>query len=143
MNAPFVLLVDDEAPFVETMTKRLTKRNLRVIMALSGQEALEKQPEANARSSLLCQDLSSKRAIEYITSMPSVTRASYRVRHHNFDEIITRDKRESYFLGLNSEENKVIFLNPDNGFEPETRYNGKHVCYLKVFSINYPVNWIE
>lgn len=42
MNAPFVLLVDDEEPFVETMTKRLTKRNLRVIMALSGQEALEK-----------------------------------------------------------------------------------------------------
>ncbi len=42
MNAPFVLLVDDEVPFVETMTKRLTKRNLRVIMAFSGQEALEK-----------------------------------------------------------------------------------------------------
>ena len=41
MNAPFVLLVDDEAPFVETMTKRLTKRNLRVIKALSGNEALE------------------------------------------------------------------------------------------------------
>ncbi|MBW1828270.1 MAG: response regulator [Deltaproteobacteria bacterium] len=42
MNAPFVLLVDDEEPFVETMTKRLTKRNLRVIMAFNGQEALEK-----------------------------------------------------------------------------------------------------
>ncbi len=42
MNAPFVLLVDDEAPFVETMTKRLTKRNLRVIMAFSGKEAIEK-----------------------------------------------------------------------------------------------------
>ncbi len=42
MNAPFVLLVDDEAPFVETMTKRLTKRNLRVIMAFNGSEALEK-----------------------------------------------------------------------------------------------------
>ena len=42
MNAPFVLLVDDEVPFVETMTKRLTKRNLRVIMAFNGQEALEK-----------------------------------------------------------------------------------------------------
>ena len=42
MNPPFVLLVDDEVPFVETMTKRLTKRNLRVIMAFSGQEALEK-----------------------------------------------------------------------------------------------------
>jgi len=42
MNAPFVLLVDDEVPFVETMTKRLTKRNLRVIMAFSGGDALEK-----------------------------------------------------------------------------------------------------
>ncbi len=42
MTAPFVLLVDDEEPFVETMTKRLTKRNLRVIMAFSGSEALEK-----------------------------------------------------------------------------------------------------
>ncbi len=42
MNAPFVLLVDDEVPFVETMTKRLTKRNLRVLMSHSGQEALEK-----------------------------------------------------------------------------------------------------
>ena len=41
MIAPFVMLVDDEVPFVETMTKRLEKRNLRVITAFSGQEALE------------------------------------------------------------------------------------------------------
>lgn len=38
---PYVMLVDDEAPFVETMTKRLTKRDLKVITALSGQEALD------------------------------------------------------------------------------------------------------
>ena len=37
----FVMLVDDEAPFVETMTKRLIKRDLNVISAFSGQEALE------------------------------------------------------------------------------------------------------
>ena len=41
MNNPFILLVDDELPFVETMTKRLTKRELRVISAYSGSEALE------------------------------------------------------------------------------------------------------
>jgi DNA-binding NtrC family response regulator len=35
------MLVDDEVPFVETMTKRLVKRNLNVITAFSGQEALE------------------------------------------------------------------------------------------------------
>ncbi len=41
MIIPLVLLVDDEVPFVETMTKRLTKRNLRVITAFSGEEALK------------------------------------------------------------------------------------------------------
>jgi DNA-binding NtrC family response regulator len=42
MVSPLVLLVDDEVPFVETMTKRLSKRELMVIAAYSGREALEK-----------------------------------------------------------------------------------------------------
>ena len=37
----FVMLVDDEVPFVETMTKRLEKRDIRVISAHSGEESLE------------------------------------------------------------------------------------------------------
>ena len=37
-----VLLVDDETPFVETITKRLTKRDLNVSSAGSGREALAK-----------------------------------------------------------------------------------------------------
>jgi DNA-binding NtrC family response regulator len=41
MTTPFVMLVDDEAPFLETMTKRLAKRSLNVKTALSGQAALE------------------------------------------------------------------------------------------------------
>jgi len=41
MNHPLVMLVDDEAPFVETMTKRLAKRELDVVSALSGQAALD------------------------------------------------------------------------------------------------------
>ena len=41
MTLTLVMLVDDEAPFVETMTKRLEKRDLRVITAFSGQEALK------------------------------------------------------------------------------------------------------
>lgn len=39
---PSVLLVDDEVPFVETMAKRLAKRDLMVDTAFSGKEALEK-----------------------------------------------------------------------------------------------------
>jgi len=37
-----VLLVDDEAPFVEALGKRLSKRELNVVTAFSGTEALEK-----------------------------------------------------------------------------------------------------
>lgn len=37
----YVMLVDDEIPFVETMTKRLDKRGLKIISAFSGEEALK------------------------------------------------------------------------------------------------------
>lgn len=42
MMRTVVLLVDDEVPFVDTMTKRLNKRNLDIVTAYSGPEALEK-----------------------------------------------------------------------------------------------------
>ncbi len=42
MTRTVVLLVDDEIPFVNTMTKRLTKRNLAIVCAYSGYEALDK-----------------------------------------------------------------------------------------------------
>ena len=42
MTAPFVLLVDDEVSFVETMAKRLNKRNIQILQANSGEEGLEK-----------------------------------------------------------------------------------------------------
>ena len=39
---PAVLLVDDEAPFVETLAKRIASRDIKVDTALSGNEAIEK-----------------------------------------------------------------------------------------------------
>lgn len=42
MGKPYVMLIDDEAPFVETMSKRLDKRGLKVITAFRGEEALAK-----------------------------------------------------------------------------------------------------
>ncbi len=38
---PYILLVDDEVQFVETMQKRLVKKGLKVAAALSGSEALD------------------------------------------------------------------------------------------------------
>jgi DNA-binding NtrC family response regulator len=42
MTIAKVLLVDDEVPFVDAMTRRLTKRDLEVLPAFTGMEALEK-----------------------------------------------------------------------------------------------------
>ncbi len=40
-----ILLVDDEVPFVDTMIKRLTKRNMDVLPAYGGEESLRKLKE--------------------------------------------------------------------------------------------------
>ncbi len=45
MSIANVLLVDDEVPFVEAMTKRLTRRELTIFTAFSGEEALERLKE--------------------------------------------------------------------------------------------------
>lgn len=45
MSLANVLFVDDEVPFVETMAKRLTRRDLEIIPAHSGDEALKKLKE--------------------------------------------------------------------------------------------------
>ena len=42
MMRTVVMLVDDEVPFVDTMTKRLGKRDLEIVAAYNGLEALEK-----------------------------------------------------------------------------------------------------
>ncbi|MEZ4527312.1 MAG: response regulator [Desulfobacterales bacterium] len=52
-----VMLVDDEVPFVETMTKRLAKRNLKVKSAFSGMEALEKLGEDGADTEVVVLDV--------------------------------------------------------------------------------------
>lgn len=45
MTMAYVMLVDDEVPFVETMTKRLEKRSVDITSAFSGKEALQKLDE--------------------------------------------------------------------------------------------------
>lgn len=42
MTLARILLVDDETPFIEALSKRLSKRDLLVLTATSGPEALDK-----------------------------------------------------------------------------------------------------
>lgn len=41
MKAPFIMLVDDEVTFAETLAKRLNKRGIEILIAFSGEECLE------------------------------------------------------------------------------------------------------
>ena len=45
-----ILLVDDEVPFVEAMTRRLTKRDVEIHAAYSGEEALEKLAHSDSET---------------------------------------------------------------------------------------------
>ncbi len=51
-----VLLVDDEAPFVDALAKRLDKRGIKVVSAYSGPEALQKL-EADSRIDVVVLDV--------------------------------------------------------------------------------------
>jgi DNA-binding NtrC family response regulator len=44
---PSVMLVDDEAPFVEALSRRISNRDVKVSTALSGKEAIEKLEEGD------------------------------------------------------------------------------------------------
>ncbi|HOV88198.1 MAG TPA: response regulator [Syntrophobacteraceae bacterium] len=52
-----VMLVDDEVPFVDTMTRRLGKRNLSIVTAYSGYEALEKLREKDSNVDVVILDV--------------------------------------------------------------------------------------
>jgi DNA-binding NtrC family response regulator len=47
MEAPFIMLVDDEVTFVEITAKRLTKRNIETLAAFSAEEGIEKLKNNN------------------------------------------------------------------------------------------------
>jgi DNA-binding NtrC family response regulator len=65
-----VLLVDDEVAFVETITKRLTKRNLDILAAYSGDEALEKlKAHQNIEVVILDVKMPGKDGIETLTEI--------------------------------------------------------------------------
>ncbi|MDO8886592.1 hypothetical protein [Candidatus Oleimmundimicrobium sp.] len=90
-----------------------------------------------ARSEIIqfCKNLRSKRDLSVIKHLPSETGANYKVNLHNPEIYITKRNRELYFSELPKRSNQIIFLDPDNGFEPERKYNDKHVRYSEISTI--------
>jgi len=78
-----------------------------------------------------CLQLRQSRSLEDLYDLPSLTDADYRVALHRPDEPFTDGSRGSYFSGIASESDQVVFVDPDTGFEPKWG-NETHVGYSDI-----------
>lgn len=79
-----------------------------------------------------CEGLRTEMTIESIKSLPTKTKASYKINLHKNGSYFTDSNRKDYFSGVSKEEDQLLFLDPDNGFEPEESCNEKHVKYSDI-----------
>lgn len=82
-----------------------------------------------------CRELRNQRDIQLIKQLPSRTGAMYKVELHKGATQLTNTNRREYFTNISSENRQVLFLDPDNGFEPEKSNNEKHVLYSDIEAI--------
>ncbi|MCX5636439.1 MAG: hypothetical protein NTX52_01940 [Planctomycetota bacterium] len=90
-----------------------------------------------ARESVIdfCRKLSCHRKIQLIKTLPSATGSKYLVELHKGETYFKKNDRKEYFSGFSGAKRQVVFLDPDNGFEPEKSSNEKHVLYSDVEAI--------
>ena len=82
-----------------------------------------------------CCDLRKQRDVQLIQRLPITTGAAYRIKLHKGEAYLTNNNRAEYFSDLTTENSQVLFLDPDNGFEPEKSSNEKHVLYSDIHAI--------
>lgn len=88
-----------------------------------------------ARTPILrfCRDLQGNRTVERIKTLPRNTGGAYEVTLHKDGRHLTN--RAEYFSGFDSSREQIVFLDPDNGFEPEKSCDDKHVSYRDVATL--------
>lgn len=79
-----------------------------------------------------CNRLRLTRDPALLSELPATTGARYAVRFHNPDDSLNDSNRDLYFSGIETGPDQVLFLDPDNGFEPERSFSEKHVRYSDV-----------
>jgi hypothetical protein len=82
-----------------------------------------------------CRDLKNSKDIQMIRHLPSRTCSNYTVVLHRESTRIMNTKRMEYFADIANESRQVLFLDPDNGFEPEKKYSNKHVLYSDIETV--------
>lgn len=82
-----------------------------------------------------CNRLRSCREPSLLSDLPATTGASYSVSFHKPECHLDRNNRSSYFSTIELNPNQVLFIDPDNGFEPEKSCSQKHVRYAELETI--------
>lgn len=82
-----------------------------------------------------CQNLQKYRDIEQIRTLPQNTGSSYIVRLHRDASHVTKNNRNETFSGIDSKQDQIVFLDPDNGLEPKRFFTEKHVRYSELTQI--------
>lgn len=77
----------------------------------------------------LCHRLRAHRDPELVLGLPATTGARYEVSFHDPDKARNGNSHHSFFAGIRTRKDQVIFLDPNNGFEPERSSSEKHVRY--------------
>src|SRR4030042_1762143 len=89
-----------------------------------------------ARSEIIefCKHLREKRGLEEIRCLHEKKGSNYTVEFLNGSTFITNQNRSQYFSGLSANTKQLLFLDPDNGFEPE-KSSERHVLYSDIASL--------
>lgn len=82
-----------------------------------------------------CTELRKEQNIQLIKMLPLRTGSTYSVELHKGETHLTNGNRREYFTGIQGEKKQVVFLDPDNGFEPEKSSNKQHALYKDVNSV--------
>lgn len=90
-----------------------------------------------ARSEIIafCNHLRECRSISSIVALPEKTGASYVVELHKASKHIDCLNRSEYFSRISNLGDQVLFIDPDNGFEPEKSISEKHVGYDDITNV--------
>jgi hypothetical protein len=124
--------------YLDALTVGLGSSTLRVAWMMTaddgtseGASAPERYP---ARSGVvdLCRVLRESRNPQRLEALPTISGGGYRVEMDSVGGHFLHHERDRYFGSLTVGSGQVLFLDPDNGFEPETRCSEKHVQYREI-----------
>ena len=79
-----------------------------------------------------CGELRARRELSAVERLCELSGATYEVALHRGGAFLTNANRARYFSGFDADRRQLVFLDPDNGFEPERSCTDKHVAYADV-----------